>query len=215
MRCCAQYIITHEKKNRRGLDTKPQTHRDVTTQPIWMYVTITHQVPSCSCLNHLGNLSGVVSHALLDLADAQIRALVRSFFILFSVLLVFLSLQRLYSRRNMRIDFDNHGSGADLVCELNELNRLEGNSSPTPLDDDGGCSHQNDGTAFTSALDGLTRQNSELQAELAESRQAANELAGFREEVRPLQRGSQTTGVGVDTRLLGKPSDFSGAQDAW
>ena len=46
--------------------------------------------------------------------------------------------------------------------------------------------------------------------------QAANELAALRQEVRgaPL-RGTQATGVGVDTRLLRKPSDFSGAQDAW
>ena len=46
--------------------------------------------------------------------------------------------------------------------------------------------------------------------------QAANELAALEQEVRgaPL-RGTQATGVGVDTRLLVKPSDFSGAQDAW
>ena len=59
----------------------------------------------------------------------------------------------------------------------------------------------------TSALDGLTRQNSELQVELARSRQQeANELAALRQEVRAPhpQRGSQTTGVGVDSRLLGK-----------
>ena len=63
----------------------------------------------------------------------------------------------------------------------------------------------------------LARQNVELQNELAQSRQqASNELAALRQEVRggPL-RGTQWTGVGVDTRLLGKPSDFSGAQDAW
>ena len=70
---------------------------------------------------------------------------------------------------------------------------------------------------FTATLEGLARQNVELQNELAQSRQqAANELAALRQEVRgaPL-RGTQATGVGVDTRLLGKPSDFSGAQDAW
>ena len=69
---------------------------------------------------------------------------------------------------------------------------------------------------FTTAMEDLTRQNTELQKELHQSRQqAANELAALRQEVRgaPL-RGTQT-GVGVDTRLLGKPSDFSGAQDAW
>ena len=69
---------------------------------------------------------------------------------------------------------------------------------------------------FTTALEGLTRQNAELQNELTQSRQqAANELAALRQEVRgsPL-RGSQVTGVGVDTRLLGKPGDFSGAQEA-
>ena len=57
--------------------------------------------------------------------------------------------------------------------------------------------------------------NVELQNELAQSRQqAANELAALRLEVRgaPL-RGTQATGAGVDTRLLGKPSDFSGAHD--
>ena len=61
------------------------------------------------------------------------------------------------------------------------------------------------------------RGTAELHNELAQSRQqAANELAALRQEVRgaPL-RGTQVTGVGVDTRLLGKPSDFSGAQDAW
>ena len=70
---------------------------------------------------------------------------------------------------------------------------------------------------FTATLEGLARQNVDLQNELAQSRQqAANGLAALRQEVRgaPL-RGTQATGVGVDTRLLGKPSDFSGAQDAW
>ena len=71
---------------------------------------------------------------------------------------------------------------------------------------------------FTATLEGLAKQNVELQNELAQSRQqAANELAALRqEEVRgaPL-RGTQATRVGVDMRLLEKPSDFSGAQDAW
>ena len=70
---------------------------------------------------------------------------------------------------------------------------------------------------FTATLEGLARQNVELQNELTQSRQqAANELAALRQEVRgaPLC-GTLTTGAGVDTRLLGKPSDFSGAQDAW
>ena len=69
---------------------------------------------------------------------------------------------------------------------------------------------------FTSALDSLTRQNVDLQAELAQNRQqAASELAALRQEIRAPLRGSQTTGVGVDTRLLGKPGEFLGAQDAW
>ena len=54
---------------------------------------------------------------------------------------------------------------------------------------------------FTTALEGLTKQNAKLQYELAQSRQqAANELAALRQEVRgsPL-RASQVTGVGVDT----------------
>ena len=64
-------------------------------------------------------------------------------------------------------------------------------------------------------MEGLTRQNGEFSAELAQSRQqAANEIAALRQEMRAPHRGPQTTGVGVDTRLLGKPGD-SGAQDAW
>ena len=44
---------------------------------------------------------------------------------------------------------------------------------------------------FTTALDGLTRKNVDLQAELAQSRQqAASELAALRQEVRAPQRGS-------------------------
>ena len=70
---------------------------------------------------------------------------------------------------------------------------------------------------FTATLEGLARQNVELQNQLAPSRQqAAIELAALRQKVRGAPpRGTQATGVGVDTRLLGKPSDFSGAQDAW
>ena len=70
---------------------------------------------------------------------------------------------------------------------------------------------------LTIALEGLTRQNTEMQNELNQSRQqAANEFAAPRQEVRgaPL-RGMQATEVGVETRLLVKPSGFSGAQDAW
>ena len=48
----------------------------------------------------------------------------------------------------------------------------------------------------------------------ADSRQRMS-FAALRQEVlgAPL-RGTQATGVGVDTRLLGKPSDFSAAQHA-
>ena len=67
---------------------------------------------------------------------------------------------------------------------------------------------------FTATLEGLARQNVELQIELAQSRQQApNELATLRQEVRGALLWA--TGVGVDTRLLGKPGDFSGAQEAW
>ena len=128
-------------------------------------------------------------------------------------------MQRLYSGRDLLFDFDvlhlkrnshssqrfiYHGSGAESVCELNELTRLEGTSFPTPLDDDGGRSHQNDAIAVCVGAGTVwTRQNRELQAEPA-----------LRKEVRA-PRGSQTTGVGVDTRLLRRPCDFSGAQGAW
>ena len=57
---------------------------------------------------------------------------------------------------------------------------------------------------FTATLEGLARQNVEWQKEPAQSRQqAAKELAALRQDVRgaPL-RGTQATGVGVDTRLL-------------
>ena len=82
-----------------------------------------------------------------------------------------------------------HGSRADSVCELNELNRLGGTSFPTPLDDDGGRSHQNDATAV------YVRQNSELQAELTQSRQQSSKRTGS------TQAGStSSTGQGKDDR---------------
>ena len=69
---------------------------------------------------------------------------------------------------------------------------------------------------FTTALDSLTRQNVDLQVELAQSRQqAASEVAALRQEVGAPQRGSQTTRVDADTRLLRKLGELSGAQDAW
>ena len=68
---------------------------------------------------------------------------------------------------------------------------------------------------FTSALDSLTRQNVDLQAEQARNRQqAASELEALRQELRAPQRATSPT-VGVDTRLLGKLGEFSGAQEAW
>ena len=95
--------------------------------------------------------------------------------------------------------------------------RAKGTSFPTPQD--GGRSHESNTSAVHDSAGGfdLTRQTTELQNELNQSRQqAANELAALRQEVRgaPL-RGAQATEVGVDTRLLGKRSDFSGEQDAW
>ena len=57
---------------------------------------------------------------------------------------------------------------------------------------------------FTTTLDGLTRQNVDLQAELAQSRQqAASELAALRQEVRAPQRGRGRTAAGKAGRLLG------------
>ena len=57
---------------------------------------------------------------------------------------------------------------------------------------------------FTATLEGLARQNVDLQAELAQNRQqAASELAALRQEVRaPLPR-SQTTGVGLECSVQG------------
>ena len=72
------------------------------------------------------------------------------------------------------------------------------------------------------SVERLTMQNADLQAGLHQSRQqAANESAALTQEVRathggsPPQRGPETPGLtplGVDTRLLGKPSDSSGSQ---
>ena len=76
---------------------------------------------------------------------------------------------------------------------------------------------------FTAALDGLTRQNAYLQAELAHSRQqAANEMVALGQEVRAPQGQSPhhepemsgPASLGVNTWLLGMPSDFSGNQEA-
>ena len=61
-----------------------------------------------------------------------------------------------------------------MVCELNELNCLEGTSFPTRLDDDGGRERCN--SILPRRLDGFT--SVDLQAELAQSRQqVASELA--------------------------------------
>ena len=71
---------------------------------------------------------------------------------------------------------------------------------------------------FTATLEVLARQNVDrMRWHRAESRQRMSLQHSHRKsEVRgaPL-RGTQATRVGVDTRLLGKSSDFSGAQDAW
>ena len=70
---------------------------------------------------------------------------------------------------------------------------------------------------FTATLEGLARQNVEFQNELAQSRQpAANELAALGQDVRgALLRGTPGGRESVWTRVCwGKPSDFSGAQDA-
>ena len=56
---------------------------------------------------------------------------------------------------------------------------------------------------FTTALEGLSRQNAELQAELEQTRQAAaSGLAALRQQLRNPQRITSAA-VGVDTRLLG------------
>ena len=107
--------------------------------------------------------------------SGQIHALLWSFFILFSVLFVFLTVQRLYSCSDMRFDltcctslvvssheesegntmssrsFICHGSGADSVCKLSEVNRFTSHrvldTSGRKLDGNGGKGHQNDATA--------------------------------------------------------------------
>ena len=67
---------------------------------------------------------------------------------------------------------------------------------------------------FTTALEGLSRQSAELQADLEQNRQAAaSGLAALRQELRTPQRITSAA-VGVDTRLLVKPGEFSGAQEA-
>ena len=86
--------------------------------------------------------------------------------------------------------FIYHGSGADSVCKLNEVNRFISTMQ-----------HQ-----FTTVMEGLD------QAELSHGsrQQAANEIAALEYEMRDPQRGPQTTGVGVDPRLLGKTRWFLG-----
>ena len=73
------------------------------------------------------------------------------------------------------------GDGTSLSwkpCRLVDPSRLEGTSFLTPEDD---RRHQQ----FAATLEGLARQNVELQTELAQSRQqAAIELAALRQEVR-------------------------------
>ena len=67
---------------------------------------------------------------------------------------------------------------------------------------------------FKTALEGLSRQNADLQAKLEQNRQvAASGLAALRQELRNPQR--MTSAAVVDTRLLVKPVEFSGAQEVW
>ena len=82
------------------------------------------------------------------------------------------------------------------MCWLVDPSRLKDTSFPAP-EDDRSCDASN-----ASAVHGYS--GGFGQAERGTRRQAANELAALRQEVRgaPL-RGTQTTGVGVDTRLLG------------
>ena len=61
-----------------------------------------------------------------------------------------------------------------------------------------------------------TRQDADLQTDLAQSMQgAAHELAALSQEMRVPLRGSQATGVGVDTRLLGEALRVLESQDSW
>ena len=75
---------------------------------------------------------------------------------------------------------------------------------------------------FTTAIETLSQQSQDLRAELARSREAsAGEMTALRAELQaargpaPARQGAHAQSVGVDTRLLGKPSDFSGDQHAW
>ena len=108
-------------------------------------------------------------------------------------------LKSVESVRELRSAFGASVGGGTL------LSRLKGTSFPTPPDDRG-C-HESDASTVHDCAGRFDAQS---------RRQAANDLAALRQEVRgsPL-RGTQVTRVGVDTRLLGKPSDFLGAQEAW
>ena len=66
---------------------------------------------------------------------------------------------------------------------------------------------------FTATLEGLARQNVELQNELAHSRQQAAQHSDRKSEV--FHCVGRRRRESVWTRLLVKPSDFSLAQDAW
>ena len=74
---------------------------------------------------------------------------------------------------------------------------------------------------FQTAMGELQRQNIELQTQLTYSQQqSANEVETLRQEVAAATLGPsgpprQQYAMGVDTRLLGKPSDFQGTQEAW
>ena len=79
-------------------------------------------------------------------------------------------------------------------------------------------------TQFQTAFAGLQQQNAELQTQLQQSRQQGDaELEAVRAELRSAQQtgarvgasASQGPSLGVDTRLLGKPSDFQGTQETW
>ena len=50
--------------------------------------------------------------------------------------------------KSLKSQRSSHRRDSSAVCELNELNRLEGTSFPTPLNDDSGRSHESDATAF-------------------------------------------------------------------
>ena len=122
---------------------------------------------------------------------------------------------------HMRFTHRGSGAGVDglnaskLESELVNPSRLKGTSFPTPQDDRR-C-HESNASTVHDCAGRFDQAECGTADELAQSRQqAANELAALRQEVRgsPL-RGSQVTGVAVDTRLLGKPGDFSGAREAW